>query len=144
VEISAGFRHSLAIRTDGTLVGWGFNPFGETNVPPGKFKAVAAGVSWSLGLREDGKLLAWGLNGVWGNLNVPAGRFEAISAGGFGLAIEACYADCNLDTVADIQDFGCFVNKFIAGNMYCDCNNDTVLDVADFGCFVNQFIVGCP
>jgi len=28
---------------------------------------------------------------------------------------DPCYPDCNADSVLDIQDFGCFVNKFIQG-----------------------------
>jgi hypothetical protein len=55
-----------------------------------------------------------------------------------------CYADCNLDGLLDISDFGCFTNKFITGNQYADCNADGVLDISDFGCFTNKFIVGCP
>src|SRR5437016_1051343 len=32
--VAGGYRHSLALRPDGTVVAWGFNNFGQTNVPP--------------------------------------------------------------------------------------------------------------
>ena len=34
VSVAAGFYHSLALRLDGTVVGWGKNWDGQTNVPP--------------------------------------------------------------------------------------------------------------
>jgi hypothetical protein len=55
-----------------------------------------------------------------------------------------CYPDCNLDTVLNLADFGCFQTAFATGNMYADCNQDTVLNLADFGCFQTQFALGCP
>src|SRR5262249_41224462 len=44
--------HSLALRSDGTVVAWGDNTFGQTNVPPGlrSLAAIAAGRTHSLAL----------------------------------------------------------------------------------------------
>jgi hypothetical protein len=64
--------------------------------------------------------------------------------GGFWPGPASCYPDCNDDGALDVSDFGCFTNKFIAGNLYADCNGDAVLDITDFGCYTNKFIVGCP
>ncbi|MHC4332143.1 MAG: hypothetical protein ACYSWW_28970 [Planctomycetota bacterium] len=42
--ISAGQAHALALRVDGSIVGWGRNDFGQATVPEGTgFLAVAAG-----------------------------------------------------------------------------------------------------
>ena len=76
-----GRYHSLGLKTDGTLAGWGWNDWGQTTVPTGTFTAVAAGYAFSLGIRTDGTLAGWGENGS-GQTTVPGGTFTAI-AGGF-------------------------------------------------------------
>lgn len=85
-----GGYHGLALRTDGSLVGWGFNAYRQTNVPAGNgFVAIAAGEFHSLALRADGSLVGWGRNDV-GQTSVPNGTFVAIAAGySYGLAIRA-------------------------------------------------------
>jgi hypothetical protein len=60
-----------------------------------------------------------------------------------------CYANCDGSTSApilNIGDFGCFLNRFAAGDSYANCDNSTtppVLNVADFACFLNAFAAGC-
>ncbi len=65
-----------------TLVGWGLDEFGETDVPDGSdFVAVSAGESYSLALRSDGSLAGWGFN-QFGQTGVPAGNdYVSVSAG---------------------------------------------------------------
>ena len=62
--ISAGYRHSLALRADGSVACWGDNDDGQA--PPGgvegDFVAVAAGSDHSLALRADGSVACWGRN----------------------------------------------------------------------------------
>lgn len=83
--IAGGGAHSLAIRADGTVVAWGNNNYGQTNVPAelSNVVAIAAGHSHSLALRADGSVTAWGQNtygqtdpppGIAGSLDVAAGR----------------------------------------------------------------------
>ena len=80
VFAALGRTFALAVRPDGTVVGWGDNSSGQLNVPAGiRFDAVAAGNSHSIGLAEDGTLRGWGLNNL-GQTNVPAGRFTEIAA----------------------------------------------------------------
>ncbi len=44
IAVAAGKRHCLALKSDGSLVGWGYNNHGECNVPDGTdFTAIAAG-----------------------------------------------------------------------------------------------------
>jgi len=76
VQVSAGFSHSLGIKTDGSLWAWGNNERGELGtgddnarqyspIQVGKemdWVSVSAGNFFSLGLRSDGCLYAWGLN----------------------------------------------------------------------------------
>ena len=72
-----------------SIVGWGWNGYGQTTVPDGTFTAIAAGYGHSLALRPDGTLVGWGWN-YYGQTNVPDGTFTAIAAGyGHNLALRA-------------------------------------------------------
>jgi len=64
-KIGAGNNNSFAIRTDGSLWGWGRNDFGQigtNNNTPLSWTSVAGGDSYSVAIRSDGKLFSWGLN----------------------------------------------------------------------------------
>ena len=50
VAIAENHHHSLALRADGSLVGWGDNSQGQTNVSTGTFVAIAAGWGHSLAI----------------------------------------------------------------------------------------------
>lgn len=80
--VAAGWTHSLAVRADGSVWGWGDNAVGELGTAnpaaqqlvgqvPGitNARAVAAGEGDSLALRSDGTVVAWGYgaNGQLGN-----------------------------------------------------------------------------
>lgn len=80
VAMASGEYHNLALRTDGTVVGWPeFNgPADLTNVV-----AIAAGQAHSLALRADGTVTAWGWN-AWGQTNVPPGLSNVISVAAYG------------------------------------------------------------
>lgn len=73
--ISAGYFHSLGLRSDGQVEAWGSNALGQTTVPalPSgvTYTAVAAGGQHSLALRSDGQLVGWGNNDS-GQTNIPA------------------------------------------------------------------------
>lgn len=62
--IATGARHSLAVRTDGSIVAWGEDYLGTVSNTPGGtgFIQVAAGSSHSLALRVDGAITSWGHN----------------------------------------------------------------------------------
>jgi alpha-tubulin suppressor-like RCC1 family protein len=102
--VSTGQGHSLALRSDGTVVGWGNNSCGEaigfrTEYPfrtNGQVKlsglalsnvtAVSAGSFISLVLKRDGTVLGWGEGpgeNKWGELKVPSvvDNVVAIAAG---------------------------------------------------------------
>ncbi|WP_176220733.1 immunoglobulin-like domain-containing protein [Cohnella massiliensis] len=84
VKIAAGWSHSLTLQADGTVVAWGDNLYGETDVPSrlAGAAAIAAGWNYSLALKSDGTVVAWGRNNL-GQTNVPAGLtgVVAIAAG---------------------------------------------------------------
>jgi alpha-tubulin suppressor-like RCC1 family protein len=86
MAIAAGGAHSLALKADGTVVGWGFSANGEINIPPSATNviAIAAGEGHSVALRADGSVIAWGGSSS-GRTNVPdsATNVVAITAGEF-------------------------------------------------------------
>lgn len=104
VAVAGHDGHALALRSDGTVAGWGWNYgidelnsggkfYGQATVPAGlsNVVAIAAGSFHSLALRSDGTVVAWGANQVFGDgeftgqATVPAGlsNVVAISAGDF-------------------------------------------------------------
>jgi len=52
-RIAAGGGHSLALRSDGSIVGWGDNEYGQATLPAGNdFVAIATGWDYSLAIRR--------------------------------------------------------------------------------------------
>ncbi len=62
IAIAAGVNHSLALKNDGTVVGWGDNYYGQTSVSAGASNvvAIAAGAYQSLAIRTDLKVACIG------------------------------------------------------------------------------------
>jgi alpha-tubulin suppressor-like RCC1 family protein len=62
VAIAGGGNHSLGLRNDETVVAWGSNGSGQTNVPAelNNVVQVAGGGSFSLALLDDGSVVGWG------------------------------------------------------------------------------------
>jgi hypothetical protein len=88
----SGCSHNLALRSDGTVVAWGNNTYGQTNVPPGLSNviAVAAGAWHSLALRADHTVVGWGANYGGQQTNPPVGLSNAVAiaaGGGMSLAL---------------------------------------------------------
>jgi hypothetical protein len=67
VAIDAGGQHSLVLKADGTVQGFGPSYSGEVSVPSGlqNVVAIAAGNGHSLALKSDGTVVGWG-SGIWG------------------------------------------------------------------------------
>jgi alpha-tubulin suppressor-like RCC1 family protein len=99
VAIAAGDNHSLALKSDGTVIGWGFNTFGQatgtptTNSPNTSSGpvliggqvltnavSIAASREYSLALKQDGTVVSWGrmVNGLY-PVNIPAGLSNVIA-----------------------------------------------------------------
>ena len=75
-DVSAGWRHSCAIRIDKTLTCWGHNDNGQTDAPTGEFWEVAAGHEHSCAIRSNNTITCWGQI-----VDAPTGEFWDIAAG---------------------------------------------------------------
>ncbi|MCX6537428.1 MAG: HYR domain-containing protein [Acidobacteria bacterium] len=92
IAVAAGGSHSLALKSDGTVVAWGSGN-GMEGFPEGLTGVIAISSHYAhnLALKSDGTVVAWGYN-YYGECNVPAGLTDvkAISAGeNFSLALKA-------------------------------------------------------
>jgi hypothetical protein len=93
VAVADDGSHSLALRSDDTVVAWGDNTYGQTTVPASASNvvAIAAGGTHNLALLFDGTVVAWGSN-VSGQQAVPAGATNVLAIGAgdaFSLASRA-------------------------------------------------------
>jgi alpha-tubulin suppressor-like RCC1 family protein len=73
----------------GTVIAWGDNTYGQTNVPPDLANAtsISAGFYHSLALKADGTVVGWGQN-TSGETNVPASLSSVTSvAAGWGASL---------------------------------------------------------
>ncbi len=136
--IAAGNAHSLAVKQDGTVIGWGSDSYGQLgnnsalddqSTPvavsgTSGIVAIAAGGYHSLALKSDGTLLSWGYD-VYGQLGdggtnasqaTPVavsntGGIAAITAGfGHSLAVKqnATLLGWGYDSVGQLGDGGTF------------------------------------
>ena len=77
----------MALKTDGRVLAWGRNNYGQTTVPEGATSgviAIAAGWDHTVALKGDGNVIAWGWNG-FGQITLPPAvrsGISAIAAGG--------------------------------------------------------------
>ena len=83
-ELSAGWFHTCALKTDGSLACWGGDIAGAVSAtPPGAdFAQVSAGANFTCAVRMDASLVCWGFNGA-GQTVPPGGTdFTRVSSGG--------------------------------------------------------------
>ncbi|MFA7150813.1 MAG: prepilin-type N-terminal cleavage/methylation domain-containing protein [Candidatus Paceibacterota bacterium] len=108
-SVAAGYFHSLALKSDGTVYAWGYNNYGqlgdnsttERHVPIQvsitSVSAIAAGDYHSLALKSDGTVWAWGKNdnGQLGD-NSTTERLVPIQVKGVG-------GEGNLSDIIDVS-----------------------------------------
>jgi alpha-tubulin suppressor-like RCC1 family protein len=89
VALAAGSTHSVALKADGSVVVWGYNFSGQTNVPASASNvvAIAAAGDHTVALKSNRTVVAWGTGGT----NVPAGLTNAVAVAAgdnFSLALK--------------------------------------------------------
>lgn len=108
-QVSGGYAHKAAVKTDGTLWTWGYNYYGQLGdgtkssfnkkspiqtVSYGTdWNLVACGNSFTVAIKKDGTLWAWGING-YGQLgnNTTTNRSSPVQeiTGGTNWSTVAC------------------------------------------------------
>ncbi|MCX6896029.1 MAG: hypothetical protein NTZ16_11130 [Verrucomicrobia bacterium] len=79
IAVSGGYQHSLALLSDGTVTGWGYNGASSSDLVPTNLVGVAmvsCGWNHNAALLTNGTVTAWGDN-YYGELNVPANLTNA-------------------------------------------------------------------
>ena len=82
VTVAAGSFHTVGLKSDGTAVAVGNNPYGQCDVSGwADIVAVAARFTHTVGLKSDGTVVAVGNNGSgqcdvsgWANIRIPTDR----------------------------------------------------------------------
>src|SRR5436190_4660929 len=65
IAVSAGWGHTLALKSNGVVLAWGRTNEGQTTVPLAAQSgviAITAGYTYSVALKSDGSVVAWGDN----------------------------------------------------------------------------------
>jgi alpha-tubulin suppressor-like RCC1 family protein len=94
-HIVARQGRSVALKSDGTVVGWGYDGDGRIDIPEGlsDVVAISTGRYHNLALKSDNTVVGWGENAYWGGqIDIPEDLSDvvAISAahGNFSLALK--------------------------------------------------------
>jgi alpha-tubulin suppressor-like RCC1 family protein len=115
VQVAGGEWHSLALKSDGTLQGWGDDTLGQTYfLSTSNFVAIACGALHSLALQSDGVVLAAGYDG-YGETEVPdslsnvvaiaCGFYHSVALQSDGTVV-AWGADSDVNPVGQVPNFG--------------------------------------
>ena len=110
--LTSGRYHTCGVTDFGSVVCWGYNGSGQTDVPEnlGKIIQIAAGGFHTCALDEQGKVTCWGAEGDHdeGQTDVPEnlGKIIQIAAGGFHT--------CALDEQGKVSCWGYKVTGSIA------------------------------
>ncbi len=88
-QITVGDHHSCGLETDGRVVCWGNNDFGQASPPDVLFTSVEAGTFHTCGIDTGGRVRCWG-DDYYGETTPPSGTFTAVTAGfGHSCALRA-------------------------------------------------------
>ena len=78
--------HACALSESGEAVCWGGNSRGESDVPPGSWKAIDAGDLQTCGIDHAGRASCWGA--LSGQLpDAPTGRYVAVETSGYEVCL---------------------------------------------------------
>lgn len=143
VDIDSGDVVTLAVRAEGTVVGWGY-PGSPLLTPPNGLTGVvqvAAGWGHAVALLNDGAVVQWGVSEYSIDQGIPAGlqRIAGIDIGYFHSIAwrTSCAADLNVDGEVDGADLGLLLANWGTSDPgtcdACDVVKDGQVDGVDLG-----------
>ena len=118
LQVSAGGNHTCGLKTNGLVVCWGNDDYGQATPPEGNFQQVSAGKRHTCGLQTDSSVVCWGSNHAFsgeyrgqtitgayvGQSTPPSGTFIYIDSGAWrtcGVNIDGrllCWGAAQLET----------------------------------------------
>jgi len=128
--VSAGGGHSCGVKSDNTVICWGYNGSGQVEAPEGAYKTVSAGDRHSCGVKSDNTVTCWGYNGS-GQAEVPDGAFNTVSVGsGYSCGVKSdntvtCWGN-NRYGQAEAPD-GAFKTVSAGGGHSCGVKSDNTV-----------------
>ena len=85
-SVSVGRNHACGVKTNGSVVCWGSDYYGESTPPSSTFTSVSAGYFYTCGVKTNGSVVCWG-NNDYGEATPPSGAFASVSASNYPRAI---------------------------------------------------------
>ena len=132
-SVGAGGFHTCGVKTDYSLVCWGFNEdtfdryIGQAEPPPGEFLSVSAGLLHNCGVKTDNSVACWGGNRERQS-SPPEGSFSSVSAGIYhtcGLKEDGSVACWGTDTYREsASPKGSFSSVSAGGTNTCGVKTD--------------------
>jgi alpha-tubulin suppressor-like RCC1 family protein len=135
IAVAAGYNHSLALRSDGSLVAWGRddgNPlgdFGQVSDTPtdNDFMAITSGRYHNVVMKTDYSLVAWGRDNENQVTDTPVDtNFVTIAGGGYhtlALELNCLYqleGDFDDNCRVNLRDFQSLASAWLSGYTLAD------------------------
>ena len=110
-DIAAGGKHSIALKSDGTLVAWGSNKYGQCEIPNGlrNVSQIAAGMSHTIVLAPIGDC---NLSGQRDSYEIGRGWMPDSDRDGRIDACEVALGDLDLNGEVDAADISLLLLDF--------------------------------
>jgi subtilisin-like proprotein convertase family protein len=114
--VAGAYDHSMALMTNGTILVWGDNTYGQTNVPSNvtNVVAIAGGQYYSMALLDGGTVAAWGGTVFGTPTNVPSALTNPVTANVVAIA-GGTYAETALRNDGTVMSWG--INAFNLTNV---------------------------
>jgi hypothetical protein len=105
-SVSVGSSGDIcALATDGAILCWGYNSYGQDVPPSGIFTSVSVGGGSACAVRSDGTLACWGSNSC-GQATPPVGTFTSVSVSNPQDLSSTCLYACGIATDSTVACWG--------------------------------------